>query len=265
MRERPASVSPAAAVICASIAVTLSGDLQAALVERLNGQAYYDNVLDITWTADTNPLVAAYAADRGIVDDIIADIGQVGGHPLTRADFIHPIDARDMPLTWWGAMAWTDYFELGGVDSWRLPDVDKTDAMLRIRCGGPGVSEALCRNNEFSYMYVRNGVTLSDPGPFDDLGIRHYWSATPRDPNYAWHWGFQFTGHYLTESIPADMYLVWPVADGDVFAPVSPTEPERPDTPQAVPLPGSLALSGLAWLAAAAVVRRRRMSPGQVC
>jgi len=72
-------------IICTSI-VILSTGANAALIERLGGLAYYDDVADLTWLADAN--------------------------------------AAGTAMNWATANSWAAGLTVGGVSGWRLPDSD---------------------------------------------------------------------------------------------------------------------------------------------
>ena len=79
----------------ATIALVLSTSANAALIERLGGLAYYDDVNNLTWLADAN-----YAMTSGY-------------------------DA-DGEMTWGAAVTWADTLDFSGYDDWRLPTTPGT-------------------------------------------------------------------------------------------------------------------------------------------
>ena len=79
------------AVVTAALVVSTSAN--AALIERLGGLAYYDDVADLTWLADAN------AAQTSGFDS----------------------DGR---MNWVDANSWAAGLNVGGVDGWRLADTD---------------------------------------------------------------------------------------------------------------------------------------------
>lgn len=78
-------------VVCAILFAFKTMSANAALIERLGGLAYYDDVADLTWLADAN-----YAQTSGY-------------------------DANGR-MTWADANAWAAGLEVAGVTGWRLPD-----------------------------------------------------------------------------------------------------------------------------------------------
>jgi hypothetical protein len=71
--------------LCATVLVVASTASNAALVSRLSGLAYYDDVLDVTWATNAN----------------------INGQ-----------------MTWDNAKLWASSLTLGGESGWRLPDMD---------------------------------------------------------------------------------------------------------------------------------------------
>ena len=90
-------------IALAATTLILSTNINAALFERLGGQAYYDDVLDITWIADGNIV--------GNTPD-----GSYSG--------------RD---TWLGINDWVNNFEIAGITGWRLPTALDTGAIKESR------------------------------------------------------------------------------------------------------------------------------------
>ena len=85
--------------VCACLFISTSAD--AALTSRLDGQAYYDDILGITWTANASPL--------------------------------------DQPLSWVDADTWVQGFALGGHDVWRLPSMDVNGDSVIVDCWTAGL------------------------------------------------------------------------------------------------------------------------------
>ncbi len=84
-----------------ALTFTLTSSANAGLIERLDGQAFYDDVLDITWLTD------GLAARGTAFDD---------GYPRTSGD-----ENTDGRMTWASAMRWAESLSVGGVSGWRLP------------------------------------------------------------------------------------------------------------------------------------------------
>ena len=114
---------------------------QAALIDRGEG-FIYDDVLDITWAQNAN------------------------------------INGQD---TWASQAAWAAGYSqthsvYGSFDDWRLPSMNLNGDGTVVSC--MSASEVACRDNEYGYLYYRNLVTGSSPGPFTNLQTISYWSGT---------------------------------------------------------------------------------------
>lgn len=92
-------------LITAFTLMLASNPVGAALVERLGGRAFYDDVLDITWLADAN-----YAKTSGF-----ADANSNGG--------LNPNVETDGRLEYYTAIAWAGSVVIDGYSGWRLPRV----------------------------------------------------------------------------------------------------------------------------------------------
>lgn len=172
-----------------SIGVVCTVD--AALVSRLGGQAYYDTDLDITWLADAN-LAATY--NFGLTD-------------------INPSGA----MTWGTANSWISALNADGgtgylgYNDWRLPSV--------FDMGLPGCdyaySDTDCGYNvntvssEFSHLFfdelnnlslynsegdIQSGWGLVNSGPFSNLQDYFYWTDNEYalDSSQAWYFNFYY-------------------------------------------------------------------------
>ena len=166
----------------------MASSVDAALVGRLAAtsggtdyQAYYDDVLDITWRADA-------------------------GGPNDNA----------YTKTWEIANTWATNLEVGGVSDWRLPglvhgtpDDTSTNEMAHM------FYETLGNLNFFD-----NPLTggLVNTGPFSNLEATPYWSGTEQldDPTRAWFFNFNW-GNTSTDDKALNR-LAWAVHDGDVAA-----------------------------------------------
>jgi hypothetical protein len=183
-------------LVCALAALSLPpGSARAALEQRLDGKAYYDTVLDITWYADANA-AAGTAWDDGLL-------------------------GTDGWLTWYSAADWVSNLVVDGIDGWRMANMDVNNDQVVVDC--PQVSELECRDNEYGYMYHQNGITAANPGPFAaSLQAYGYWSGTlyPQIPDTAWLLTFDI-GIQHPLGMGYDRH-VWAVRDGDIVVPVTP-------------------------------------------
>ena len=167
--------------------------------------AYYDEDLKITWTANANI--------NGSAD------------------------------TWENQLAWADSLTLGGVSTWRLPNMDVNDDGTVVDCFGGGVAD--CSDNEMGFLYWEEGITAADPGPFSDIQSNRYWSSTDyaliADAAHCFRFG---GGVNCTDNKDQNPGFAWAVTDGDV--------------PAVVPVPAALPLLGSALFGLLFVARRRR-------
>jgi hypothetical protein len=245
-------------------ALALPGAVHAALFERLGGNAYYDNVLDITWLADAN----------------LADSNAFG---------VAGINANGS-MTWNTANAWivamnaADHLDF---DDWRLPTLspidgaafdtdfsnnattdggfaktttDGSDGGWRDGAGTP-VSEmgymyyvnlanlGLCTPNDASPVscVTQTGFGLANTVDFVNLQSGVYWSGVEFDSDNAWFFGFDL-GDQNTFGKSVNLFA-WAVRSGDVEADAT------------VPEPATAALLGASLIGFAAA-RRRARRPG---
>lgn len=181
--------------------------VNAALISRLGGLAYYDTDLNITWLADANA-GAGSAFDNGF-------------------------STTDGAMTWDNANAWAASLNVGGVTGWRLPTADPA-------CG---VNSLNCINSEMGHLFYNElgGVAGSsilssgdaDLALFSNVQSDLYWSGTEYAPNLAISaWDFNFNGGRQLANSKVGNLFAWVVHSGDVGA-------------ASVPEPGTVALIGL--------------------
>jgi len=209
--------------------LTLSLPVDAALLERAGGLAYYDDVLGITWVAD---------ADLAATDTF----GVPGVFYWWRGE----AHAGTWPVAqeWIAALNASGYL---GVNDWRLPVLDPNDP-------GGASNEMLHLYNTIQPVLVYDegppaGVCSGDrpwclthTEPFANVQPYPYWLGTESGPNGAWafHIGSS-SGQGPTDKL-LDYFLIWPVRDGDIGV---------------VPAPASVWLLGTALGAVALRWRKR--------
>jgi hypothetical protein len=148
-------------------------------------QAYYDDQLDITWTAD-------------------ASIN--GG------------------ATWDGQVAWVAGLSISGVSGWRLPNMDVNDDDLLASCATDTQAQCMDNEYGHLYYYgagttLGSGVTVANQNPFSDIGLTlnsQYWSSTetPINAGAAAHFNMgNGTQSFLTKLSGGP---AWAVHDGNV-------------------------------------------------
>lgn len=236
--------------------LVLSSSVNAALVSRLNGQAFYDDVLDITWLADAN-----LAATQNFGVSFIRD----GAMAFNNA------------YTWLNAMNSYEGAGYLGFNDWRLPSSSPVDGVafsdiLSIN-GSTDTSYNISAVNsaypdttvsELSYMFYNNlsnqgsvdvsgqsndcravapDFCLSNTGPFSNLQAADYWIGTPLETGF--HRAARFDFRYGLQNLstnPVNHY-VWAVRDGDVTV---------------VPLPAAVWLFGSGLIGLVGFAKRKK-------
>ncbi len=165
----------------------LSTSVQSALLERLDGLAFYDDETNLTWMADANSAV---------------DSAYDTSYPGTGL------------LDWYDADAWVRSININGIGNWRLPNIDANGDGVIVDCFGGGVIG--CEDNEIGFLYWEEGIRDTAPNPFSNVQSGYYWSETEftRDPSIGWSFDFLF-GVYGILDKDNDAH-VWAVYDGDV-------------------------------------------------
>jgi hypothetical protein len=148
--------------------------------------AFYDDQLDITWTADAN------------------------------------INGSD---TWGNQVSWAATLTVGGVGGWRLPNMD-VDGDNNIVICSSGAQAACMDNEYGHLFYYGegttsgSGITNTTPGPFSNVGPFRYWSGTQSadEITEAWVHTFNFGGS--VENVKTNPDPAWAVHDGRAVVPV---------------------------------------------
>ncbi len=174
---------------CACLAV-VSFNTSAALIERLGGLAYYDDVADLTWLADAN-----YAQTSG-----------------------YDADGR---MNWVDANTWAAGLTVGGVSGWRLADTLQPDASCES--SGSISSGHNCTGSEMGdlfYNALGNAAgSLTSTGPFSNVQSYRYWSATEFAPSTLYAWTFDMSnGYQNAHGKQLGNFYGWAVQLGDVSA-----------------------------------------------
>lgn len=189
---------------------------------RLNGQAYYDTVLDITWLTDANYFLTT-----------------------------HPSQNGTGKMTWADALSWALDLEVAGYDDWRLPRVNPVNGtdfnFASTRDGSTDLGYNISHQDsafpfstasELAYMfYINLGNTgafdvngdptgcasigsfncLTNVGPFVNLESGIYWTDTVipySERSFALNTGL---GYQLDETRGINGFA-WAVRNGDVSA-----------------------------------------------
>jgi len=173
----------------AAVTLVLSTSANAALVERLGGLAYYDDVANLTWLADANA---------------------AGG------------------MTWVDANAWAAGLNVGGVDGWRLPTTLQPDASCFQQANNEskGIN---CTGSEMGNLFYNvlggsagSSIVASHNANYDlfsNVQSDYYWSSTvyePLAPDYAWDFAMQQGSQGGAYGL--NTWHAWAVQSGDVSA-----------------------------------------------
>jgi PEP-CTERM motif len=220
---------PTAALI--SVMLTSLG-AHAALLSRLGGQAYYDDVLDITWLADANLAATNTFGAFNIEPDgsmswqtATTGIGFVAkmndanylGFNDWRVPSLSPIDGSAIFNQGFSNNAITDRGYAGSagwVDGGGTP-VSEMGYMYYVNLGNLGLYEPNGGGSPFS-TNIQPGWGLANTGPFTNLVSDSWWNSVEVDSNQAWRSNFQNGGQRV--GLKNNDYFVWPVRDGDVLA-----------------------------------------------
>ena len=167
-------------------------------------QAYYDDVADLTWLTNTNVNIS---------------------------------------ISWVDANNWAADLDVAGVTGWRLPVTLQPDAS----CDSSDSWSFNCTGSEMGNLYYNvlgnTAGTISNTGPFINVRLGPYWTATEyaSDTNNAWVFGMHSGYQYYLDK--ATGYAAWAVRSGDVSA---------------VPVPAAVWLFGSGLLGLIGVVRRKK-------
>ena len=145
--------------LCAAVFSFISLPSQAAFVSVLGGQAFYDDQLDITWTANAN----------------------INGQAF-----------------WDDQMAWVAGLDIDGVTGWRLPSMDVDGNNVIDTCtSGQTACKDNEYGHLFYYgagTVYGGGITPTSPGTFINVMPELYWSGTANGVNPANKRAFWFGG-----------------------------------------------------------------------
>jgi hypothetical protein len=194
------------------------GSANAALLSRAGGQAYYDDVLNITWLTNAN---LADTTDFGVTG-----INANGSMTWDKAQ------------EWIGAMNAANYL---GTSTWRLPTIIDTgtsgcnSAYTGTDCGyNVDLSTSEMAHMFYSTLgnvgyYNTSGnptgcagspnYCLTNTGPFSNLQLV-YWSGTTYAPNPSLAWTFNFDRGYQNLNFKSNGFYAWAVSPGDALVPV---------------------------------------------
>ncbi len=187
--------------VCACLLSFVTISVNAAFIGRLETapssgvfQAYYDNVLNITWT--------------------------------TNADIVGNND------TWDNQVPWAAGLNINGVTGWRLPSMDVNGDNAIVTCSS-NQAACKDNEYGHLYFYgagttFGGGITPSSPGPFSNLQFASYWTGTEYAPNPTAAWYFLFNGIQSFAGKDGNAFA-WAVRDGDVLG-LTQTDPFLPNS-----------------------------------
>lgn len=228
-------------------AASLASPASAALLERQGGY-YYDTVLDITWSPDTNFAKTAGYSDTGVVNQ------QTANFLTGRYYYVNPetnILYNDWRLPTLGPDV-DDFNPFLPGSNGRLPN---GQGATGVGWGAPGDSGLY---SELAWMYYANLGGLPrceavgdepcefnpnyglphltgpyDKGPFTDLQLDFYWTDH-RAVNANVYWAFTFADGNQNPRAPQNgtegVAYVWMVHDGDIAAALSAVPAPEPST-----------------------------------
>jgi hypothetical protein len=206
-----------------------SGMAQATLFDR-GGGLIYDDALNVTWLQNAN--YAASELNDARRDAIILEVGSVGGHALTRADFqgwVLP-DPYDGNMNFWGATAWAQALTFGGYSDWRLPRFLRPDA----GCTQSVTQGFNCSGSEMGHLFYADlgGSAGSDKRGTQSVGdvtffnIQANYISGTRVVGANAAGDFLFLNGWQSDTLLSFPNFAWAIRDGDVsqLAPIP--EPE---------------------------------------
>jgi hypothetical protein len=195
------------------------GSVHAALLSRAGGQAYYDDVLNITWLTNANLAASNTFGVTGILPE----------------GYMNWNNAQ----SWIGAMNAANYL---GTSTWRLPTIIDTGtagcngAFTGTDCGynvdlGTGEMAHMFYSTLGNVGYYNTSGSptgcadapnycLTNSGPFSNLQSSVYWSGTTYAPNTSNAWNFVFYYGSQLYDVKRSGSYVWAVSPGDALVPV---------------------------------------------
>lgn len=208
--------------VCAAILNLFTMSSHAALSSVLNGQAVYDDDLDITWVADAN-----LAASNTFGLPTGESLGQ---HPDDITGFgLNGIIYENGVMNWSGALFFIDAMNEAnylGFSDWRLAITLVPDSTCTNSDGSPnGTSQGLdCTGSEMGHLfYIEFGAdrltsalttgTQSELDKFSNIQFG-YWSST--EASGPWVFDFSNGGQANAHDLFSVNAWVWAVRDGDV-------------------------------------------------
>jgi hypothetical protein len=239
------------------ISMTCVATADAALLSRLGGQAYYDDVLNITWLANANLAATNTFGVAGInakgsmtwetANDWIAAMNSDGGigHlgiKTWRLPTLSPIDGVSFNITLTNnATSDRGYADgEGWLDSSGSP-VSEMGHMFYVNLGNLGLVTP-DNSNPYRKNNYQAGSGLVNTSPISNIQSGYYWSDVASEPSSSWHFSFR-TGAQSNSFDRSSLMYAWAVAPGDITA---------------IPVPAAFWLFGSGVIALLGCAKRRR-------
>jgi len=236
--------------VCTGVfSLWLVSTVDAALESRLDGQAVYDTDLDITWISDAN---LARSKTFGLPTDT-----NLALYPGDTSGVKGFVDSSGR-MNWPGALFWIDAMNAAnylGFSDWRLPTTLVPDSGCTRLDGSPNtLADGWdCTGSEMGHLFYDEfgverlaDVTTGDPdklGKFSYIQLIDYWSATERDTDRAWGFGFASGHQGATGKDIRGVLHAFAVRDSDV---------------NSVPIPAAVWLFGSGLLGLVGIARRKK-------
>jgi len=200
-------------------ALVVSTNSNAALIERLGGLAYYDDVADLTWLADANYSATQFASSGGTE-------GDADGRMIAQ-------QSKD----------WAAGLTIDGVDGWRLP----SNSNSCLGYGGDGCTSEM--SDLFHNVlggeagYFIGDIHNANYDLFSNVSDSWYWFGTAV-PGHSMDDVFAFLmDGYTDTNTFLGLEFAWAVHSGDVSA---------------VPIPAAVWLFGSGLIGLAGVARCKK-------
>ena len=177
-------------IVCFSIPALA----HSALLSRLGGLAYYDDVANLTWLADANAAKTSGYDANGL---------------MTLSD----------------ANTWVTNLVVNGVSGWRLPTTELNDPSCNNQHSGEAIGYN-CTGSELGNLFynVLGGspsvsITTTHNTNYDlfsNIESYYYWSKTEYLPNTRYAWNFSTTNGYQKINSHRYKFYAWAVISGDI-------------------------------------------------
>jgi len=202
----------------------------------------YDNVTNITWTADAN-LLATLENTQGyntVVQAIIANDPYIHETPNffdNAGPGVYKLSSTDFnaggKVDWWGAQAFISYLNslnngagYAGSNHWALPSTPNSDASFGYNLSNSQLGELYYNElhglayvghpTDYGILHDASYANSGSTGPFVNAESFYYWSGTEYAPAFS----FYFSTYHGDQNyhLKQYMYDVWAVSPGQISA-----------------------------------------------